>query len=477
MTTPPSWIEVLRDGRAGPTLVLTLAVGLHAIDVFVISTVMPGVVADIGGAAFYAWPTMIYMVASIVGAASAAPLRNRLGGRAGFVAGGLVFLAGSGACGASPTMLVLLLGRTAQGFGGGLLLSLSMALVSELFVAALRTRVLALVSGMWGVAALLGPLLGGLFAQLHWWRGAFLVTLPIIAGFTLVAWLTLPARPAGAAGRPRPAQFPWQRLALLSAGVLSVGAASAVAGALPQAALILLALPLVGAAILLDARAANRLFPTAPLSLIQPVGMANWIYILHALTYTSINIFLPLSLQVLHGAPPLVAGYMIAALAVSWTAASFATAGWRGRGEMAAVVGGQALAVIGMGGLTLGIVSLPLWAIGGLAALTGFGIGACNLHLTSRTLRLARRGEESLTAGAIPTMRSIGIAFAAALAGLLANLAGLDRGIAGPSVAAAARLVDGLATLAPLLALLLVLRLRRAGDGTPAAAPAIATPD
>jgi hypothetical protein len=473
MTPPPSWTEVLRHGRAWPTLVLNLAIGLHAIDVFVISTVMPAVVSDIGGTAFYAWPTMIYMVASIIGAASAPPLRNRLGGRAGFVAGGLVFLAGSAACGVSPTMLVLLLGRVAQGFGGGLLLSLSMALVSELYPAPLRTRVLALISGIWGVAALLGPLLGGLFAQLHWWRGAFLLTLPIIAGFTLTAWRTLPARSGGG----RPAHLPWRRMALLSAGVLSVGAASAVPGALPQIVLILLALPLVGATIALDARAANPLFPSAPLSLTQPIGMANWMYMLQALTFTSVNIFLPLSLQVLHGTPPLIAGYMIAVLALSWTAASFATAGWRGRGEMAAVIGGQALAVIGMGGLTLGILWLPLWAIGGLAALTGFGVGASNLHLTARTLRLARHGEETLTASAIPTMRSLGISFSAALAGLLANLAGLDRGIASANVAAATRLVDGLATLAPLLGLLLALRLRRAGEGKATAPAAAATLD
>jgi MFS family permease len=473
MTTPPSWREVLSDGRAWPTLVLNLAIGLHAIDTFVISTVMPAVVSDIGGAAFYAWPTMVYMVASIIGAASAAPLRSRLGGRTGFVAGGLVFLAGSAACGASPTMLVMLVGRAGQGFGGGLLLSLAMALVSELYPAPLRTRVLALISGIWGVAALLGPLVGGLFAQFHWWRGAFLVTLPIIAAFTLVAWRTLPAHGAGS----RPAQLPWRRLALLSAGVLAVGIASAVTAPLLQVALILLALPLVAATFILDARKANRLFPSAPLSLSQPVGIANWMYIMQAVTYTTVNIFLPLSLQVLHGTPPLIAGYMIAALALSWTAASFLTAGWRGRAERAALVGGQALGVIGMGGLTLGIIVLPLWAIGVLAAVTGLGIGACNLHLTARTLRLARQGEETLTASSIPTMRSLGIAFAAAIAGLLANLAGLDRGIAGANVAAATRLVDGLATLAPLIALLLALRILRAGEGHAARPATAATPD
>src|SRR6476660_371621 len=87
----PPWIEVLRHGRALPTIVLSSAIALHAVDVFVISTVMPAVVAEIGGAGFYAWATMVYMVASILGAASAAPLSTRLGARRGYVLAGLLF--------------------------------------------------------------------------------------------------------------------------------------------------------------------------------------------------------------------------------------------------------------------------------------------------------------------------------------------------------------------------------------------------
>ena len=75
---------------------------------------------------------------------------------------------------------ILLIARTIQGYGGGLLLSQSMGLVSDLYPPVLRTRVLALVSGVWGVAALVGPLIGGVFGELGWWRGAFWTTVPII---------------------------------------------------------------------------------------------------------------------------------------------------------------------------------------------------------------------------------------------------------------------------------------------------------
>jgi hypothetical protein len=460
----PPWSEVVRHGRALPTLVLSLAIGLHAIDVFVISTVMPAIVAEIGGAGFYAWATMVYMVASIVGAASAAPLSTRLGPRRGYVMAGLLFLAGSAGCGLSPTMLFLLLARTVQGFGGGLLLSLSMALIGTLYPGPLRTRILALVSGVWGVAALLGPQVGGVFSELGWWRGAFLFTLPIIAGFTIVAWRAIPAH----AGAASPASFPWSRLALLTGGVILVGIASHLESLAAQSGILALAVVAVGSTFRLDADAANPLFPSHPLSLSRPVGIANWMFFLQAVTHTAVNVLLPLTLQVVHGTPPLIAGYMIAVLALSWTFGSFLAAGLRRGAVNLALAGGQGLAAIGMIGLALGVVGLPLAAIGFFCALVGLGIGVCNLHLTSRTMHLARSGEESLTASSIPTVRSLGVAFGAAITGLLANAAGLDRGIGGPTVAAAVTLVDSVATVAPILAFLLALRLIQVGPAEPA---------
>ena len=464
-SAPPvaGWGELWREGRAVYTVILNLGIGLHAIDVFIISTVMPAVVADIGGAKFYAWSTMLYMVASIIGAASGAPIRAALGARRGYTLAGAIFLLGTAGCGASPSMAVLLVMRTAQGFGGGLLLSQSMGLVGELYPAGLRNRILALVSGVWGVAALIGPLVGGVFAELDWWRGAFWASLPVIVLFTALAWRTLPAT----ARVDSVTRFPWRRLALLGAGVLAVGLASTIEIHAAMAALVVLAVVLVGVTFRMDAGMDNRLFPSHPTSLNSPVGTAFWIFFLASITHVSIGVFLPLILQVVHGLTPLVAGYFNAILAVSWTAASFFTSGWRGRGESVAIVGGPALAFAGMVGLALGTVVLSPVYIGCLTAMVGFGIGTSNLHLTSGTLRRALKGEENLTASSIPTIRSLGIAFGAALSGLIANLAGLGAGISVEVVARAITWVDAATALAPAAAVVLALRLvvlhRRAG--------------
>ena len=470
------WQELFRPELAAFTIILNLGIGLHAVDVFVISTVMPTVVKDIGGVSFYAWPTMLYMVASIVGASSGGPLKAALGPRKGDVLGGLLFLTGSAACGASPTMLVLLIARTVQGYGGGLLLAQSMGLISELYPPNVRTRILAMVSGVWGVAALVGPLVGGIFAKFGWWRGAFWMSVPIILWFTARAWQTLP-RATVATAVPA---FPIRRIALHAFAVLCAGAADQVSELaarllqVPELATqgvsLAAALLLTVQAFRLDGVAANRLFPPRPLSVFTPVGTAYWIMFLFSMTHTSIGIYLPLALQELHGVSPLAAGYANAALAVSWTLSSFLTAGWRGGAEAAAIVGGPLLAFLGVIGLALGVATLSPLLSCLLMGVIGFGIGACNLHVVALTMRIAEPGFESLTASSIPTIRSLGISFGAAIAGLIANAAGLAGGVSVQSVAAAVTWVYGVTILAPAVCLLLalrVVRLRRAATGLP----------
>src|SRR3546814_4758342 len=90
-----------------------------------------------------------------------------------------------------------------------------------------------------------------------------------------------------------------------------------------------------------------------------------------------------------------------AILSFSWAAASFLTAQWWGRGEAVALIGGQTLACAGMTGLAIGFVDLQPAFIGCLTAMVGFGVGCCNLHLTSATMSSALPGEESITASSI----------------------------------------------------------------------------
>src|SRR5690606_30678136 len=133
------------------------------------TTILPSVVWDIGGLDYYAWNTTVYVVASIVGAAISARLLTRCGPRLAYALAALVFAVGALLCAAAPSMLVMLVGRGVQGLGGGMLVALPYAMTRIVFPEPLWPRAMAMISGMWGIATLLGPALGGIFAELGIW--------------------------------------------------------------------------------------------------------------------------------------------------------------------------------------------------------------------------------------------------------------------------------------------------------------------
>ncbi|MEX2298612.1 MAG: MFS transporter [Dongiaceae bacterium] len=451
-----SWRELFRGERAIFVIVLNLGIGLHAIDVFVISTIMPEVIKDIGGISFYSWATMTYMVATIVGASCGGIVQIDLGPRRGYVLGALIFVIGTVGCAVSPSMALMLVARAIQGLGGGLIVSQSLSLIRLLFEDRLRTRMLALVSGVWGVASLLGPLVGGIFSELHWWRGAFWSTVPVILTFMILAWFSLPN--ADAQEEHRVPRLPWRRLLLLATSVIAIGTAGVLSGRLMPALLMLLAGALIWLTMRMDAAASQPLFPRGALSWFQPIGGAYWFFLMTSVTHTALGVYLPLVLQVEYGMPPLAAGYFNAIFALSWTTSSFAVAGFARRWLPVTVLGGAGLALIGMTALAFAIVGGTPLIVGICVAVTGVGVGTSNLHLTAATMAAARPGEETLTAASIPMVRSLGIALGSALAGLIANNAGIAQGVTPETVASAARWVISLATLSPLLMLVFGLR-------------------
>src|SRR5262245_24148793 len=107
-------------GYALPTTVVLVGIFGPAVNTFITATVLPSVVGEIGGLPLYAWATTAYAVASIVGSASSSVLMRRLGTRLALIGAALILVAGTVACGAAPSMAVVVAGRAVQGVGGGL---------------------------------------------------------------------------------------------------------------------------------------------------------------------------------------------------------------------------------------------------------------------------------------------------------------------------------------------------------------------
>ncbi len=461
----PGWRELFSGRNGWRAVALTGGVALHAVNVHIVTTVLPSVVSEIGGLDWYAWSTTLFVVGSILGATLSVRLLARLGPRGACLVALAAFTAGSIACALAPAMAWLLAGRTVQGLGGGLLAALSYALIQLVFAPRLWPRAVALVSGMWGVATLCGPAVGGLFAQAGHWRWAFWSLLPLAAAQALLVALQL--RPAAGVRHHRPAQLPRipaPQIGLLAASVLVIAASGFWPTLAWQAAGVVLGLGLGLVATRVDRRAAVRLLPTGAYAVRAPMG-AIYASVVLLLVGTTTEIFVPYFLQLLHGHSPLSAGYLTAAMAGGWSAGSLLSSGRSGQAADRMLRAGPVACTLGLAALALLLPApgrlapaLEMLLAGVALAVVGVGVGIGWPHLVTRVMSLAPVGQEGLASASITTVQLYGMAVGAAVAGLVANAAGLtDPGGTAGARSAAAWLFASFA-LAPALAAWLVAR-------------------
>lgn len=461
-----SWGSLFQGRNGLLAVALTGGVALHAINVHIVTTVLPSVVQDIGGLDWYAWSTTLFVVASIIGAALSVRLLARLGPRGACLAALAVFTLGSAACASAVSMPWMLAGRSVQGLGGGVLAALSYALIQVVFQPALWPRAVALVSGMWGIATLCGPAVGGLYAQAGHWRWAFWTLLPVaLAQALLVAVQLRPAAGAPPVGDDQ-SRIPALQIALLASSVLAVAVGSLSAQLSWQGLGVACGLALGAAAVLVDRRAAVRMLPAGATARGSALG-AIYAGVALLLVGTTTEIYIPYFLQTLHGYTPLAAGYLTAAMAAGWSCGSLWSSGREGAAAARLLRGAPVLGFVSLLALALLLPTTTLSAglhmlLCGLAlAGVGAGVGIGWPHLLVRVLTLAPAGEGGMASAAITTVQLYGMALGAAIAGLVANAAGLiaPGGVAGAQ-SAAVWLFAGFA-LAPLGAALLLRGIRK----------------
>jgi len=464
----PGWGALLRGANALRTLALCGGVALHAVNLYVATTILPSVVRDIGGLDYYAWNTSLFVVGSILGSAVSGAALARLGPRGAYALAAMVFAIGCVICALAPVMLALIAGRMVQGLGGGMLLALPYAMIRIVFDASLWPRAMALISGMWGVATLLGPAFGGALAGMGAWRAAFGILAPAALLFAAIAAPVLPRR----SGQDTAGPLPLAQLVLLGLAVLAVSTGSIAQSAAGQIAGLVAGGGLLAGLLRLEAKADLRLLPRSALRLRSPLGALYVTMALLAVTVTCSEVFVPLFLQELHALGPFAAGALAAVMSAGWTAGSIAASGAGPVGIARALRAAPWLSFAGM--LTL-MLLLPLGSAGDwyslapiVAALllVGAGVGIAWPHLATLVMQQAPQAEAELASSSIMTVQLVATAMSAALAGSVLNLAGI--GTPG-GAAGAARWLFGLFALAPLLSLGLRASFVRKGEaGMPA---------
>jgi MFS family permease len=459
-TSPVGWGELLTGKNAIYAIALSGGVTLHAVNMYIATTVMPSVIVDIGGLDFYAWTTTLFVVASILGAALTAKLLRSAGPRAAYLVASMLFAGGTLICSLSPNMPVMLVGRSVQGLGGGFLYALAYGLTRLVLPERLWGRAIGLVSAMFGVATLVGPAVGGVFAEYGAWRAAFWSLIPLTVAFALLAFATLPR-----ASRDGPEQqsVPLLQLVLLTGAVLAVSAGSLSAELSWNLAGLLAGLAMIVLIAAADGRGGARLLPRRAFSIATPLGA---LYLTIALLMIGMQpeVFVPYLLRQLHGQSPIWAGYLAALMALGWTAASLLSSRWQESHGDRLVVAGPVLVATG---LALFAFFMPVHGAGDPAyllpicvglVLVGFGIGLAWPGLVTRVYSSVTDGDQDLAAGGVTTVQLFAIAFGTACAGMVANFAGIAEPGAIAGASTAAFWLGAVFTLAPLLCIIVALR-------------------
>ncbi len=399
-----------------------LGVWLNAADALVTATIMPSVAHDLGGAAYYGWAVAFYLTGSILAGASTGQLSHRLGLRPAMIIAALAYAAGCVLSAASPTIELFLLGRILQGVGAGWLVGFCYVAIGMVFPEALWARMFGATAGVWGVASILGPFIGGVFAAAGHWRGAFWMFAGQGALFAVACLALLPARRADNS-QIRP--LAWRTLSALAAAILVIAAADVIGGVAAPGALLIVGIALLALAAWVNTMPGERLLPPEAANPTTTAGAGYAMIFAMEVATIVVNVYEAAILQSVYRVSPLIAGYAVSVMAVGWTAAAFLVSNQPERRHGAFIIAGGTVILLGCALMALAIARWPLGWIVAAGAIIGVGFGLSWSLATGRILRALSDDDRAIGSAAVPTTQLIGGAVGAAAAGAVANLLGL----------------------------------------------------
>jgi EmrB/QacA subfamily drug resistance transporter len=394
---------------------------LAALEATVVSTAMPTVITTLGGLAHYSWVFAVYLLTSTASVPIWGRLSDLYGRRRLYLTGILVFLAGSALSGIAATMPQLIIFRGIQGLGAGAVIPLSMTIIGELYALEERARTQALFSGMWGLASIAGPMVGGYITDALSWRWVFFLNLPVGALAVVVIALAFPP-----SARPGTAAVDWPGAALLFGGTSTLlialgGVAESIVPWLIATTLLL------GSFVFVERRASH---PILPLELFRYpiVSRSLPVVFMTGMAMFGAIAFVPLFVQIVMNGSATEAGQVLTPLFLGWVFMSIAAARLTIRiGYRPVTIGGNALLTAGFVALATIDQNTTRTVLFLAVFILGCGMGLAMLSLLLAVQHGVDRSLLGLATSFNQFSRSVGAAIGVAAMGamLARNLSGI----------------------------------------------------
>jgi EmrB/QacA subfamily drug resistance transporter len=425
--------------RRGPVLAgLMLSMGLTAMDGTIVATAIPSIVRDLGGFGLFPWVFSVYLLAQAATIPVYGKLADLYGRKPVLLVGAAIFLLGSALSGTSWNMAALIVFRGLQGLGAGAIQPIATTVVGDLYTVAERAKIQGLLSSVWGVAAIVGPAIGGVLVQYASWHWIFYINIPIGVGALVVVGLYLHERV-----ERRRHRIDYAGSVLLTVGMVLVildlleGGVAWPWVSWPSVAVGVPALALLGGFVAVEARASE---PVLPLWVFQRLELvtANLGSFVVGLLTIGLSTFLPTFVQGVQGGTPLVAGFALAVQSIGWPLASglsgvlYLRVGF----QRTALLGSLFALASGLGFAFLGPRSTPADA-GVWSFVMGAGLGLMSTALVVAVQAMVGWGRRGVVTGANMFTRMLGSSLGAAIYG------GMLNGRVAASLAAAPAAVRG----------------------------------
>ncbi|MET0338829.1 MAG: MFS transporter [Caulobacter sp.] len=423
--TSASWRDLMAPGLALRFGLLCLGIWLNAADTLVTVTIMPSVGEDLGGYQYFGWAVAAYLLGSIIAGAAAGRLSMMLGLRQATLVAGAAYVIGCLASAVAPDFLTFVLGRLVQGLGAGGIVALCYVAIAVMFPQRLWGKVFGAISAVWGVATVLGPLVGGVFAELGFWRGAFWMF--VVQGAVFVAASVLLMEKGDRVERSGGVPVP--QLLVLTVAVVMIASAGIVASPVMGGVLALFGVLVMASLLRVNAAARTPLLPRSAGDLRRAAGAGYLMIFALEAAAIGLSVYGPAFIQQQHDASPLFAGYVVSAIAGGWTVTALLAAVVPQRMDSVMIRLG---ATCVMAGTVWSAWTLPHRSVAEIFAsllLVGCGFGLTWGPAAKRIISALPGDETALGSSSIPTAQMIGGAAGAAGVGAAANALGFAHGI------------------------------------------------